>query len=250
MKRVLPLLLVLILACSAAFADPLPLVEDLADVVVIPYDEGNPDAGKYTFSYRYPRVDESDPDAYLVNSFYDYEVSNAVGFEVPMNADYFASVGENAVKDISYQLTCNNDVYFSILLRTEEVMGDLVIRSYAGHVFSRAEGSPGSTLTLPQLLNILSTRESDTWLQDRQTAKADTLVRQMVWDQIQENSTGIPYYSDFDEEAFSGCFFPEEDFYLDETGNPVFFLQPGSAAPEDAGLLIFPISLEELFDEM
>ncbi len=250
MKRILYLLLVLLLCCSAALADPLPLADDLAGEETILYDEENPSAGRYVFRYRYPRIDESAPDAYLVNSFYDYEVSNALGFEVPMNADYYASTGEDASKDISYTLTCNNDEYFSILLCTREEMEGITVVSYAGHVFSRSEGNPGSTLTLPQLLAILSTRESDTWLQDRQTARADTLIRELIWAQIKENEAGIGYLEDFNEEAFADCFFPEEDFYLDKTGNPVFFLQPGSAAPEEAGLLTFPISLEEILDEM
>ena len=43
--------------------------------------------------------------------------------------------------------------------------------------------------------------------------------------------------------------FPEEDFYLDETGNPVFYLQPGFAEGTDE-LLRFPISIEEILDEM
>ncbi len=252
MKRLIAALaaLTLLLACFPALADPLPLGEDLADTVEIPYDEARPEAGKYIYRYRYPHIDESDPDAYLVNSFYDYEVSYALGFEVPMNADYFASTGENASKDISYTVTCNNDAYFSTLVETRETMGDLIISTWAGHVFSRAEGTPGSTLTLPQLLNILSTSESDTWLQDRQTAKADTLIRTMIRERMDENEDGIAYYEDFDDEAFAASFFPEEDFYLDETGNPVFFLQPGTAAPEEAGLLTFPISLEDIFDEM
>ena len=245
-RRILSLLLALALLCAAALADPLPLGEDLADSVRIPYDAENPEAGAYTYSYRYPHIDESDPDAYLVNAFYDYAVSDALGFEVPMNADYFASTGEDASKAISYQLTCNNDAYFSILLRTEETMEGQTVVTWTGHVFSRAEGNPGSTLTLPQLMSILSTRESDTWLQDRQTAKMDALVRGLVWDRLREGE--IP--AELDEETFAACFFPEEDYYLDENGDPVFYLQPGTAAPEEAGLLTFPISMEELLDEL
>jgi hypothetical protein len=52
-----------------------------------------------------------------------------------------------------------------------------------------------------------------------------------------------------EEEALDYAFFPEEDFYLDETGNPVFYLQPGFAEGTDE-LLCFPISIEEILDEM
>ena len=59
MKRFLALLLVLLLP-AAALADPLLMAEDLAGTVTEPY---------YEYSYRYPRVDESDPRAPIVNNF-------------------------------------------------------------------------------------------------------------------------------------------------------------------------------------
>ena len=43
---------------------------------------------------------------------------------------------------------------------------------------------------------------------------------------------------------------PEEDYYLDENGEPVFYINPGSAAPVEFGLLTFPITLEEIDDEL
>ena len=122
--------------------------------------------------------------------------------------------------------------------------------SYVGNVFSREEGKADSTYTLPQLLKILSYTEDDEWLQERQTAKAETLVRKMIWEQIQENRAGIEYYDDFDEAQLEENYNPEEDFYLDEKGDPVFFLQPGMAADESYGLLTFPIPLEDILDEL
>ena len=45
---------------------------------------------------------------------------------------------------------------------------------------------------------------------------------------------------DLTEEDLAYGFFPEEDFYLDENGDPVFYLQPGFA--EDSGqLTVIPI---------
>ena len=105
-------------------------------------------------------------------------------------------------------------------------------------------------MALPYLLGMLASDESDTWLQDRQTAKADALVRQMVWDALQDrDGADLELYEDLEESMLEYGFFPEEDFYLDETGNPVFYLQPGFA--EDSGRLItFPISTEEILDAM
>ena len=121
---------------------------------------------------------------------------------------------------------------------------------YEGHVFSRKNGAPGQTWTLPKLLGILDSSESDTWLQDRQTAKADELVLDMVWERIEGNENGVAYDPELTRERLSHFFFPEEDYYLDADGNPVFILQPGAAAPVDAGLLTFPIPLEDILDEM
>ena len=250
MKRLAALLAALILASAVCRAAPLPLGDDLADVVTVLFDESDPDGGKYVYSYCYPHIDESDPDAYLVNEFYEYEVSDTLDFRIPMDADYWASMGEDASKSISYTLTCNNDEYFSLLLRIEDVTGDFHQTAYSGHTFSRLDGKPGSTITLPQILGILAVNENDSWLQDRQTEKADQLIRDMIWEMVEDNPDDIPYYDDFTSETFAEIFYPEEDFYLDENGSPVFFIQPGAAADDSAGLLTYPISLEDILDEM
>ena len=65
-----------------------------------------------------------------------------------------------------------------------------------------------------------------------------------------DNEEDIEYYPDFTKDDLSHVFFPEENYFLDETGNPVFYLQPGVAAPETVGLLTFSISLEDILDEL
>ena len=247
--RICGLLACLVLG-AAACAEPLPLAEDLADEIVIPYDEADPAAGRFLYSYRYPAVDPSHPDAAIVNTFFEYEVSDTVNFRAPMDAENWESTGENVEKAITYTVTCNNDEYFSVLVCTRETAAGETYTSYAGNTFSRLEQKPGYTTTLPQILGILSSHESDTWLQDRQTARADAFVRAMIWEQLEENPDSLPFYEDFTEEDLELIFYPEEDFYLDESGNPVFFIQPGDAAPLEEGLMIFPLSLEEILDEM
>lgn len=230
-----------------AAADPLQLTEDLKDTVRIPLD-GEADSAAYVYSYEYPQVDESDPSAGLINAFYQYIVSDTLDFEIPMNVDYYSSIhpAEDIRTSITYEITCNNDDYFALLLRTE---GNEYV-TYAGHTFSRKDLRPGSSVALPYLLGILADDGNDTWLQDRQTARADTVVRSMIWEQLNKKKTDIDLYDDFTEEVLESAFFPEEDFYLDETGNPVFYLQPGKAASPEAGLLTFPILLEEIRDEL
>ena len=60
-------------------------------------------------------------------------------------------------------------------------------------------------------------------------------------------------YGGLAEEDLSTVFFPEENFYLDENGDPVFYLQPGDVfeeVPEGMELLTFPIPLEDILDEL
>ena len=231
----------ILLLITAANAEPLSLTEDLTDTIRIDLNE----KAAYIYTFAYPQADERDPSAELINTFYQHAARDAAEFEVPMNADYYRGqdLQENITVEISYQVTCNNDDFFSVLIHTYQ--GDL--ETYAGHTFSRKGLKPGSSVALPYLLGLLENGESDTWLQERQTGKADQLVREMIWERLREMDAEL--YPDLEEESLEYGFFPEEDFYLDQEGNPVFYLQPGFA--EDSGsLLVFPVAIEEILDEM
>ncbi len=243
-----PVLVLLLLFCLPALADPLVLSGDLSGDVVVPLNPEGKGGRTYSYSYRYPQADDTDPSAGLINEFYSYKVSDALDFEIPMMADYYASAETegNVFVRITYEVTCNNDVFFSVLLRTE---GNDYL-TYVGHTFSRKDIKPGSSVALPYLLGILKSDESDTWLQDRQTARADELVRALVWARLEEKRGELGIYEDYTKEMFEVSFYPEEDFYLDANGDPVFYLEPGAAADISRGLLVFPISLWEIKDEM
>ena len=60
----------------------------------------------------------------------------------------------------------------------------------------------------------------------------------------------VAYYDDLTYETLENVFYPEEDFFLDENGDPVFFLQEAMVAPQTEGILYFPFTLEELLDEI
>ena len=57
-------------------------------------------------------------------------------------------------------------------------------------------------------------------------------------------------FDDLTREELEAQFYPEEDFYLDENGNPVFYVQPSYIASSAEGVLTFPFTLEELLDEL
>ena len=231
---------------SPALAEPLLIPEDYTG------EFRNEETGTVLYSYRFPHVDESAEGGAEINVFYSELVTYTESFTIPMSVDPDEESG--SVTTVDYTVTCNNDDYFSVLTQTSRSAFGNTMVFYEGHVFSRKNGSPGLTYTLPKYLGLLEETENDTWLQDRQTAKADALVIDLVWDMLEErkagNEAGIEFYSDVTRETLSHIFFPEEDYYLDETGNPVFFLQPGDVAPPEAGRLDFPISLQDILDEL
>lgn len=244
MKRLLSFLLCMVLMGSGALADPLVLLEDYSGEIAESYDAG----GTFTYSYHYPQVAEESEGSVAVNVFYQELLEYDLGFTVPIIQETYEGFDCSTV--ITYTVTCNNDDYFSVLVRKEESFPEFSRVSWTGNTFSMKYPKYDHTFTLPELLGILSVSENDTWLQDRQTAKADTMVREMVWDMIRNNTAGIEYDSNYTFDNLTSDLFPEEQFYLDENGDPVFFLQPGVAADESLGLLKFPIPMEDLLDEL
>ena len=250
MKRLILLVLFLCLVSTSALADPVPLLDDYAQEYVLQYDENDPSAGKCEYIYRYPHPDPAAPGAAPIDSFYAQKSNDSRDFSSLINADYYMMNRIPARIEISYVVTCNNDDYFSALFTISDMADGNESVSYDANVFSREEGKADSTYTLPQMLKILSYTEDDEWLQERQTAKADTLVRDMVWERMEENAEQIEYYDWVEKENLEDFFHPEEDFYLGEDSEPVFFMQPGAVADEKYGLITFRIPLDDILDEL
>lgn len=251
MKRFLTLFLVMLLAVSTALADPLPLSENLSGTACWP-EGADESSAQYVYRYSYPRVAGDDETADMINQFYNYLVDDALAFAVPMAAESLDNPEVQAYTTILSEITCNNDDWFSVKVTTESFMGAATSTIVAGHTFARQGDKTGSVTSLPYMLGILDADESDTWMQDRQTSKADELVRRLIWDIIQEqlSSGAVAYYDDLTYETFEANFYPEEDFFLDADGNLVFFVQEAVVAPAAEGVLFFPFTLEELLDEI
>ena len=141
MKRILIMILILFLAAVPALADPLPLLEDYAGDIVVQYDETDPSAGVFSYSYRYPHPDEKAEGGPEINIFYTDLIGYDLGFTVPIIQEAFEGFDSSTV--ITYTVTCNNDDYFSVLVRIEEQNPDITRVSWNAHVFSRKNGSPG-----------------------------------------------------------------------------------------------------------
>ena len=251
MKRLLlPLLLIMLmlLALPALAESPAELGEPLQGVYTWPEGIAEDDA-LYVYRYCYPQLAGESDLAMHFNSTYAYTVEDALGFEVPMLASDMQEGDPQKVVEITYEITCMNADYLSVLIcKTVTVDGESTA-VYAGHVFALTGSGAGRIINLPIYLGLLDAAETDEWLLTRQTNKADKLVRELIWDKI-EASLGNPCYDDLTYEEIEAGFYPEEDFYLDGNGEPVFYFQPGAIAPEEEGLVTFPHPLDDLLDEL
>ena len=254
MKRywmILLALLMLLNTTALAQESAVTVVGENAGEVYLP--EGSDEqTARYIYRYSYPRVEETNEVTQMINDFYTYLVDDAMNFAVPMAYESLEENDVQAYTSITSEVTCITGEYFGVLVTTESFMGAETSQIIAGHTFALTGNKAGTCISLPYLLKLLADNESDTWMQDRATANADKLVYDLVWDIIeQQRAAGtVAYYDDLTREELEAQFYPEEDFYLDENGNPVFYVQASYLASSAEGVLLFPFTVEELLDEL
>lgn len=248
-KRIAALFAALLLLPLSAHA--LTLGEGLTGSYTWP-ETASPEDAAYVYSYSYPSAVEDSEAAGLINQFYTYLVDDAMAFLVPMTVGGLDPAADHAATTISTDITCLNDAYLSVLVKTEHKTNDIIRNVYAGHTFTLTGDMAGSATNLPRMLGLLDDGETDEWLLQRQTDKADAAVRKLLWRAIQQGKSTEPviFYDDLDQESLDWLIYPEEDFYLDADGNPVFFFQPGSIADESYGPVLFAIPFESIDDEL
>ena len=250
MKRVLvALALLALLLLGAALADPMVQDDDLTGTIRINYDEKDASAGAYIYTYRYPHIAESEPDASCVNMFYA-DLLETLATNLQFTAEGYAASGIPVDVSVDYKVTCNNSRYFSVVVIRRVTAGEDTRTIWQGHTFSRESSATDGTCDLTVILNLLDPDEQDEHRQTRQTEKVNQAVRHLVMEQIEENEYNIEWLEDFTADDLEYTFYPAEDFYLDKKGNPVFYLEPGIAADESYGYIRFPIPLDEIEDEL
>lgn len=251
MKRLFfPLLLMLLLALPAAADTPIELADPLQGVYTFPEGSAEADA-LYVYRYSYPQIAGDSDLALHINTTYAYAVEDALGFEVPMLASGMQEGEPQKLVEIDYEVTCLNADYLSILIRKCVTVDGMATEVYSGHVFALTGSGAGRIINLPVFLGLLDAEETDEWLLTRQTNKADKVVRELVWWLLQsENAPLFGLYDDLTFEELEAGFYPEEDFFLTETGAPCFYFQPGAIAPEEEGLKTFAFPLHWLLDEL
>lgn len=252
MFRLLILFLALTLAPLAGLAEaPLTFAEDIAGVYTWPEGSSVAEAS-YVYRYAYPRVEGTSTVALTINNIFLYEESDALGFECPMiGSSHPAEDGQMEVV-IEYEITHLSDEYLSVRIDKTVTVGADITRTVKAFTFALTGPDAGTVTSLPYLLGVIEQGETDEWLIERQTAKADTCARDMVWALVEDamGEEGSLIYEDLAYEEFEWGFYPEEDFYLDEEGNFVFFIQENIIAPTEAGQYFFTVSLDELLDEI
>lgn len=252
MLRLLTLLLMMTFLLPAGIAEaPLSFTDDLTGVYTWPQGAAEADAS-YVYRYTYPQLAGDGDIALTINNIFDYEASDALGFECPMiGSGHPAEEGQMRV-EISYEVVHQSDTALSV--RTDKVITVGESRSHIikGYTFPLTGSRAGTVTSLPYLLGIVQDAETDEWLIDRQIAKAEDCAREMVWALIEQemNKDGSAIYEDMTLEEFAWGFFPEEDFYLDAEGNFVFYVQENVIAPQEAGPFYFTIALDDLLDEI
>ncbi len=252
MFRLLLLLLALTLLPMQGLAEaPLSFADDLTGLYTWPEGSSEADA-TYVYRYAYPQIAGESTLAMTINNVFQYEATDALGFECPMIASSHPAEESQMQVTLSYTVTHLSDEYLSVRIDKEVVVGETISHIVKAYTFALTGKDAGTVTSLPYLLGLMEQGETDEWYIDRQTAKADACVRDMVWWQIEEamKDPSLMIWEDLTFEELEWSFYPEEDFYLNEEGNFVFFLQENVIAPTEAGQFFFPLTLDELLDEI
>ena len=252
MFRLLILLLTLMLVPLHGMAEaPLTFADDLTGIYTWPEGSSEEDAS-YVYRYAYPQIAGDSTLTLTINNVFQYEATDALGFECPMiGSSHLAENGQMQVT-ISYTVAHLSAEHLSVRIDKMITVGENVSNIVKAYTFALTGENAGTATSLPYLLDLVDQRETDEWYIERQTAKADACVREMVWMLIEKDMRAEDslIWDALTFEELEWSFYPEEDFYLDEDGSFVFFLQENAIAPTDAGQFFYTITMDELLDEI
>lgn len=139
--------------------------------------------------------------------------------------------------ELGYEITRNDAEYLSVVLHLRQLSGGGETETLSADTFLR--GEVPRRLTLSELLGA-EAADGD--------ANVADLVYDLIWEIVQvgmENVEG-DYLDSLTLDSVRSALDPETDFYLDDNGNIVFFIEPGLLAGEIAGVLLYPFSPYEL----
>lgn len=151
-------------------------------------------------------------------------------------------------QEIGYRLALNTQRYVSVLLYTRTATSRGEYERLDAYTFARDGVYAGQALTLSQVLGL----EQETGAADAEGVADETLAESLcydlVWQIIERGMQDMDgdYLENVTREKLRQTLHPEQDFYLDEEGNVVLYIQAGEVAGEIAGTLLFPFAPAEL----
>ena len=243
--------LLIAVAMTATAVAEAPAVGPLSGVIC--YPEGSTEeTATYVYRYSYPLLSGDSDAVAAINENYAYMVYDAESFQVPITGESveYLYAGQGWTNVIA-TVTCHTEEIFSVLVETRSDLGDGETLILSSQTYPLTGNKAGSVTSLPYMLGILErSDEADEWLEERQAAKAQACVQGLVWELVQDMQGDFPFYEGLTEERLNAVFYPEDDFYINADGDYVFYIEPGTLAPEEAGALQFTISKEDILDEL
>jgi len=247
MKRLICLVAALCLLATGALAQGVAETTPLTGEQFYP-DGADAQTATYRFTYSLPQfAADTDADA-TINAYYASLAEDLTTTVMPQTV---ASLDDAPAADapawytvMDYRVTLSSADYLSVLLTSRQFLGNAEAESWSATVFARSGVYAGQPISLSQAMGLEQEDDAD----PSGNSYAAQLVYGLVWQIITQQQAMLQkdYFPELTQEDLQGVFTPESDFYLDEDGNFVFFIQAGQIAGEVDGILIYPFSRAEL----
>ncbi len=194
------------------------------------------DGTELRLRYAYPQFEAWTDADKAINAYYQALASDLGDLAEPMEAD------------VAFEVTHNTSRYLSVALTIPTLGGSGESQSLSADTFARDGIYAGEIITLSQVLGL---EQEGGELNDSESV-AEELAYKLVWQIVERDSQNADgdYLDGITAQEVRSAFRPETDFYLDEDGNVVFFIQAGEIAGEIAGILRFPFSPAEMLSAL
>lgn len=231
-KKVIAFVCTLLLVCVPALAEHAIL--PIENTEYYPAEED----WTYCYVYRIPQLETgmTDVGAMMINETLVTVLDEMRELVLPMFAASEAMTQYGKVTILQdYQVTCNNDRFFSLVITREEQDDRGSFYTLESEVFDVGGEYMGETLTLRGV--VMVGESSD------QLGRAVLPVLYEKFVALQKE--GVCLSSVTEEEFYQQCS-PTLDFYADENGNAVFYLQPALMEVPSFDVPTFTFTPDEL----
>ncbi|HPF87318.1 MAG TPA: hypothetical protein PK537_04590 [Candidatus Limiplasma sp.] len=245
MKRILGITVCLLLLVTGAVAQTVPQAEPLCGEVFYPQGS-TANTASFVFRYQLPQFSSDQPQCDAINACFATYADTLISTVIPdtvSTLDTLPADGEPAYSvELNYSVTASTDAYLSVLLVSQKFLGNTLLESWEAKVFAVSGIYAGQQISLSQAIGLEQTEG------EQAADTASELVYGLVWQIVQYEIGAMQkaYFPDVTEDDLRRVFAPQTDFYLDENGNLVFFIQAGTIAGEVEGVLTYPFMAAEL----